>query len=49
MDPRVTEDAFTAGQACRLSGVAYRTLDCWGDSGGSPAQRTGDRREGKLA
>jgi DNA-binding transcriptional MerR regulator len=33
MDPRMTEGAFTAGQACRLSGVAYRTLDYWASSG----------------
>jgi len=33
MDPRMTEGAFTAGQACRLSGVAYRTLDYWAASG----------------
>jgi len=28
--------AFTAGQACRLSGVPYRTLDYWASSGFLP-------------
>jgi DNA-binding transcriptional MerR regulator len=42
MDARITEGAFTSGQACRLSGVAYRTLDYWAASGFLPpsAQET---------
>jgi DNA-binding transcriptional MerR regulator len=42
MDPRISEGAFTSGQACRLSGVAYRTLDYWASSGFLPpsAQET---------
>jgi len=36
MDPRINEGAFTSGQACRLSGVVYRTLDYWASSGFLP-------------
>ena len=36
MDARISEGAFTSGQTCRLSGVAYRTLDYWASSGFLP-------------
>ena len=33
---RISEEAWTSGQACRVSGVAYRTLDYWASSGFLP-------------
>lgn len=45
MDARISAGAFTSGQACRLSGVAYRTLDYWASSGFIPPG--GQETEGK--
>ena len=33
MDARISEGAFTSGQACRFTGVPYRRLDYWASSG----------------